>query len=580
MNEFLQSFPFLVQLEPYHFVGLYQKVYKIKLYFPKYPTTDSHRVTVFHGNHPIALPSEQSSIVQVDKYVHNLLATLDSANVLPNAKTPATYEDSIALTNLALELLSIQQQHGCKVAFDKTLMHIELTNFHSGGNHCLNLQRIGGELFKVAHHTLPELAVGEIVKRQTTLQRHVQVFLDTLEQLEEFYSNLSTIDELCFVILPATIDTKTTYRIFKYDQKVFLKISLHPLQPAAVDIAFFGPTKQVAKLREIYDEKQDDWDPECNVYTNLVRIFNIIAFPMRSAAGEQSDHANKVHLTFRWKIQKMDIFENLDNFLEKEMQSLGSLFQSIFNSKNPTVKELLKDKGVGQIKRSFTTLNNGYNRKPPVTANEVTKLRTKIDSISLDSDDEGFTCDQAQLDNSLTANNSFETENYIMRIKVKWFGGIETFEHRRFQKFADIFAKLAEKNSVDSACIMLNLNDSIVHPSDTPDSINYKPNQFISGRIFRGEAPALPVTVAPSATNNNTITLKIQMETRKQPLRLQIDKQQTMSVLVIKCAEELNCQPKDIKLYFDGEQIDTSSKPEDLDLEGDEILDIRMAKRA
>ncbi|XP_049299646.1 E3 ubiquitin-protein ligase FANCL, partial [Anopheles funestus] len=203
----------------------------------------------------------------------------------PNGTTSAPYQDTTALTNLALELLSIQQQCGCKVAFNKTLTHVEFISFEDRGNHSLALQRIGGELFKVTQHTLPELAVSEMFKRQTTLQRHVQVFMDTLEQLEEFYNNLSTIDELCYVILPATIDTKTTYRIFKYDQKVFLKISLHPLQPAAVDIAFFGPTKQVANLREIYDEKQDDWDPECNVHTNLVRIFNIIAFPMRPAGN-------------------------------------------------------------------------------------------------------------------------------------------------------------------------------------------------------------------------------------------------------------------------------------------------------
>ncbi|XP_053663872.1 E3 ubiquitin-protein ligase FANCL [Anopheles marshallii] len=287
MNEFLQNFPFLVQLQPYHFVGLYKKVYKIKLYLPNYPTTTGHRVTVFRGNHPISLPPDHSSILQVDKFVHNLLAMLDSTNALPNGTSAVSFEDTTVLTNLALALLAIQHQYRCKVAFNKTLMHVEFTELESSGKHSLSIDRIGGELFKVAQHTLPELAVCEIFKRQTTLQRHLQVFLDTLEQLEEFYNNLSTIDELCYVILPATIDTKTTCRIFKYDQKTFLKISLHPLQPAAVDIAFFGPTKQVAKLREIYDEKQDDWNPECNVYTNLVRIFNIIAFPMRPS-GDQS----------------------------------------------------------------------------------------------------------------------------------------------------------------------------------------------------------------------------------------------------------------------------------------------------
>ncbi|XP_052896736.1 uncharacterized protein CG4449 [Anopheles moucheti] len=307
----------------------------------------------------------------------------------------------------------------------------------------------------------------------------------------------------------------------------------------------------------------------------------------------------------------------------EDMQLLLRLFDSIFNSKNPLVKELVKDREAMLTKRSFTTLNNSYNKKPPVTASELLKVKQKIDAvrtkltqldqriknvlqpvsldqpspgsrrtrnstrrnqasapvvITLDSDDDSMPEFVGQVNNPSKANNSFETENYVMRIKVRWGMGIEMFEHRRFQKFADMFAQLAAKESADSSCIFLNLEDRIVYPNDTPDSINYKPNQFISGRILKSKAPGLPTASALTTSNNSTISLKIQMETRKQPLRIQIDKQQTMSVLVIKCAEELKCKPKDIKLYFDGELIDNSSKPEDLDLEGDEILDIRFTK--
>uniref|UniRef100_A0A6E8VLJ8 RING-type domain-containing protein n=1 Tax=Anopheles coluzzii TaxID=1518534 RepID=A0A6E8VLJ8_ANOCL len=288
MNDFRQKFPFLVQLEACHFVGLYKKLYQIRLHFPDYPTTNNHRVSVFCGNVPVTLDPEVSSIKEVDEFVQKLIDSLDSGREgRPTSKPCSTGEPSTTLTNLALELLSIQRQYGCEVVFDKHIMHVEFSNFDGRRNHSLTLNRTGAELFKVAQHTLPELAVSELFKRQTTLQRHVQVFLDLLDQLEEFYNNLNTIDDLCYVVLPATIDTKTVYRIFKYDRKVFLKVSLHPLQPAAIDVGFFGPTKQVSKLREIYDERQDDWDADCNVYTNLLRIFNVIAFPMRPAANHE-----------------------------------------------------------------------------------------------------------------------------------------------------------------------------------------------------------------------------------------------------------------------------------------------------
>ncbi|XP_050074781.1 uncharacterized protein CG4449 [Anopheles maculipalpis] len=345
----------------------------------------------------------------------------------------------------------------------------------------------------------------------------------------------------------------------------------------------------------------------------------------------------------------IDLVSNVT--VEEEMQSLSTLFQSIYNSKNPVVEVLLKDGNAPHIKRGFTMLKNSYNRKPPVTANDVKKIRKKIDSvrnnlnqldqtiksvigstkehqapsrssrrtknttgttqapitISLDCDDDSAAIPSSVFPynrrvtrrstaaNALTkinidlddddsllccddyperANNSFETENYEIRVKVKWGQGIETFVHRRFQKFADIIAQLATKESADSACIFLNLDDRIVHPHDTPDSISYKSHQFISGRILRNKAPLLPSATASSATTNNTITLKVQMATRKQPLLFQMEKSQTMSVLVIKCAEELQCEPKDIKLYFDGELVENSYNPKDLDLEGGEVLDI------
>ncbi|EAA04795.3 AGAP005272-PA [Anopheles gambiae str. PEST] len=204
---------------------------------------------------------------------------------------------------------------------------------------------------------------------------------------------------------------------------------------------------------------------------------------------------------------------------------------------------------------------------------------TQSNTISLDSDDESGD-GAVELEPSFSAaNSSFETENYEMRIKIKWGRGIETFVHRRYQKFEDIFNQLAAKESADRACIFLNLDDRIVYASDTPDSIDYKPHQFIAGRILKTKAPILPTAHGSSTGHNsNMITLKVQMEKRKQPLRLQIDKNQTMSVLVIKCAEELKCEPKDIRLYFDGELVGNNDKPEDLDLEGDEILDIRFVK--
>uniref|UniRef100_A0A182QEV4 RING-type domain-containing protein n=1 Tax=Anopheles farauti TaxID=69004 RepID=A0A182QEV4_9DIPT len=282
MEDLFRQFPFLVQISQHRIVGLYKKVYKLVLEFPNYPTTKNCHVAVYFANSPISLNIDQSSFIDVNSYVHSLLTKLESEKYSENTSIIKS-NVSVVLAPLAIDMLALQRKYDCVLVFDKYLRQIEFKNFERNGNHMLALNRVGVDLFKVCQHTLPELAVSEALKRHNSMHRHLETFLYTLAQMEEFYSNLATIDELCYVILPATIDTKTVFRVFKYDLKVFLKITLHPLSPMEVDISFLGPTKQVAKLKEMYSEKQKDWDPKCSVYTNLLRIFNIIAFPMRPA---------------------------------------------------------------------------------------------------------------------------------------------------------------------------------------------------------------------------------------------------------------------------------------------------------
>uniref|UniRef100_A0A182NQ90 Ubiquitin-like domain-containing protein n=1 Tax=Anopheles dirus TaxID=7168 RepID=A0A182NQ90_9DIPT len=223
------------------------------------------------------------------------------------------------------------------------------------------------------------------------------------------------------------------------------------------------------------------------------------------------------------------------------------------------------------------TIHTSNHRPTRRSRNATNSAGIEPNIISLDSDDDSSLIEsQSQLLDR--ANNSFESENYEIRIKIKWGMSIETFTHRKFQKFDDIFAKLAAKESADTGCILLNLDDRIVYPSDTPDSLGYKSHQFISGRILKETVPILPKGGGSSTGSDNSIMLKVQMEKRRKPIHLQINKSQTMSVLVIKCAEELKCEPGDIRLYFDGELVDNNCKPEDLELEGDELMDIRFVK--
>lgn len=54
-----------------------------------------------------------------------------------------------------------------------------------------------------------------------TITNYLNEFTRLLEQVEEFYSNINTIDELCFVVDPIQPSTKINYRIFKIGKSYF-----------------------------------------------------------------------------------------------------------------------------------------------------------------------------------------------------------------------------------------------------------------------------------------------------------------------------------------------------------------------
>uniref|UniRef100_A0A182IQ83 Uncharacterized protein n=1 Tax=Anopheles atroparvus TaxID=41427 RepID=A0A182IQ83_ANOAO len=244
-----------------------------------------------------------------------------------------------------------------------------------------------------------------------------------------------------------------------------------------------------------------------------------------------------------------DIFGNLDDFLENyddnylETSKLSEVENDFDPNRNDNAslsvatsksKITLEDDGSFNGFGS-TSLATGQ-RMDLTGVNSVIDVDAQPDVITLDSDDESSPLETL----CRSANNSFESENYEMRIKIKWGNGIETFTHRKHQKFGDLITKLATKEAADSRSILLNMDDRIIYADDTPDSIGYKTYQFISGRVLRENAPiCTQKTTTSSAGSNNILSLKVQLADRKVPLRLQMDKHQTMIVLVIKCAEEL-----------------------------------------
>lgn len=78
------------------------------------------------------------------------------------------------------------------------------------------------------------------------------------------------------------------------------------------------------------------------------------------------------------------------------------------------------------------------------------------------------------------------------------------------------------------------------------------------------------------AVSKTSIELKIQSAIWKRPIHIRIEPTQKMKILVILCAEQLKCPAKTLLFKFDGELLDLEATPNDLELEGGEVLDLKF----
>lgn len=69
----------------------------------------------------------------------------------------------------------------------------------------------------VSAHSLPN--IPKLFKPFGTIETYATMFFSYLEQMELFYSYMSSIDELCYVIDPTKNDTKCNHRLIKIGKR-------------------------------------------------------------------------------------------------------------------------------------------------------------------------------------------------------------------------------------------------------------------------------------------------------------------------------------------------------------------------
>ncbi|XP_055540504.1 uncharacterized protein LOC129727085 [Wyeomyia smithii] len=282
---FLQKYQFLAEVVPNVYLGLYRGIFKIKITLPSFPLLTKMSISVFQKLCYVDVKNVPK-VTNLIEYMDNLLNLLDRQKLQDESMIP----DMRYFLDILNQLERVKKTHKCKILATKNLSHLKLSGFTANEDHYLEMNRISDAEFAVTLHSLPELGSSvELFKWQASPEAHCTAFVQLLDQLDEFYANLYKIDQLCYVVDPPKIDARTNWRTIKFSSKVFLKITLHPLQPSSIIVAFIGPTKETEYLRELYDSKLENWDPDSDVHTNLLRIFEIMSFPMRMQDGDSDD---------------------------------------------------------------------------------------------------------------------------------------------------------------------------------------------------------------------------------------------------------------------------------------------------
>ncbi|XP_018312674.1 uncharacterized protein CG4449 isoform X2 [Mycetomoellerius zeteki] len=168
-----------------------------------------------------------------------------------------------------------------------------------------------------------------------------------------------------------------------------------------------------------------------------------------------------------------------------------------------------------------------------------------------------------------------EDDNYEINIKVYWRSNrIDRLSMRRHDNFKGIFEHYANLEGVSVNEVLIMKKDKIVHHTDTPASLEISIIDILDGGIVNPGMNTLP---KDESNDEDICNIKVQTANKKQSLIIPLKKDKPFKLLFANCAEQLGVKENNLKLYFDGEQINPSDTPESLDLEGEACIDLHIS---
>lgn len=300
---------------------------------------------------------------------------------------------------------------------------------------------------------------------------------------------------------------------------------------------------------ESFDTSDED------IYTNAVARFKA------AKKKERLKPRKKEHiLSFVEDDDTLEIVNNEETNEGEDRQSVSSTSNEGIEIHDGSSSDV--DSSANQVIDSDLEITGITNESP----------KNQDDCIVIDHDD---SADLQSMAASSLKNDLLENENYSVEVKILWRSHKLVYLNMRMhEKFQLAFEHFEKLENVPIERILLLRKDKPIKPNDTPASLGISVLDIIEGGVI--DLEFANDQSKDYEQNDNICKIKIQ-KSQKESIMVNLQKDQPFKFAIIQCATQLDIPASKIKLYFDGDLINSDDTPESLEFDDEACVDLKIS---
>ncbi|RNA35654.1 NFATC2-interacting -like [Brachionus plicatilis] len=202
---------------------------------------------------------------------------------------------------------------------------------------------------------------------------------------------------------------------------------------------------------------------------------------------------------------------------------------------------------------------------------ELESFRVKTDNKILLNDSDRVAC------------SSDDDELNTVTIRVSTKNGLKKWNINKNQSFSVVFENLAKIENTGVENLVLMVKDQIINLSDTPASINLKAYDIIDcGKTATINQEKVKIVEEGECFEHgsNMVTLILQTDTgRKSRVKFLVSVDEPFESILKKYCEKKELDMDKFSLQMEGDKIELTETPRDLDFEDDFMIDVVKSKK-